>query len=61
MHCWWTSPRQSSPTARLGGAVEWVQPESPSFDDLEFEGAASVRAASVPISLWFTTSETTLS
>jgi len=45
----------------LGGAVEWAQPESPSFDDLAFEGAAAVRAASVPVSLWFTTSETPLS
>jgi hypothetical protein len=45
----------------LGGAVEWAQPESPSFDDLAFEGAASVRAASMPVSLWFTTSETPLS
>ena len=45
----------------LGGAVEWAQPESPSFDDLEFEGAAPARAASVPVSLWFTTSETPLS
>jgi hypothetical protein len=45
----------------LGGAVEWAQPESPSFDDLEFDGAASTRAASLPVSLWFTTSETPLS
>jgi hypothetical protein len=45
----------------LGGAVEWAQPESPSFDDLEFDGAAAVRAASVPVSLWFTTTETPLS
>jgi hypothetical protein len=45
----------------LGGAVEWAQPDSPSFDNLEFEGAASVRAASVPVSLWFTTTETPLS
>lgn len=45
----------------LGGAVEWVQPESPSFDDIDFEGAASVRAASVPVSLWFTTADTPLS
>jgi hypothetical protein len=45
----------------LGGAVEWAQPESPSFDDLEFEGAAAVRAASIPVSLWFTTGETPLS
>jgi hypothetical protein len=45
----------------LGGEVEWAQPESPSFDDLDFDGAASTRAASVPVSLWFTTSETPLS
>jgi hypothetical protein len=45
----------------LNGAVEWAQPESPSFDDLAFDGAASVRAASVPVSLWFTTRETPLS
>jgi hypothetical protein len=45
----------------LGAAVEWAQPESPSFDDLEVEGAAPVRAASVPVALWFTTTETPLS
>jgi hypothetical protein len=45
----------------LGGAVEWAQPEGPAFDDLEFDGAAAVRAASVPVALWFTTSETPLS
>lgn len=45
----------------LAGAVEWAQPESPSFDDLAFDGAASVRAASVPVSLWFTTADTPLS
>jgi hypothetical protein len=45
----------------LAGAVEWAQPQSPSFDDLDFEGASSVRAASVPVELWFTTSETPLS
>jgi hypothetical protein len=45
----------------LGGAVEWAQPETASFDDLEFEGAAPVRTASVPVSLWFTTGETPLS
>ncbi len=44
-----------------GGAVEWAQPESPSFDNLEFDGAATIRAASVPVSLWFTTSDTPLS
>ncbi|WP_439579328.1 hypothetical protein [Elioraea sp.] len=45
----------------LGGAVEWAQPDSPSFDTLDFDGAASVRMAAVPVSLWFTTDETPLS
>jgi hypothetical protein len=45
----------------LGGTLEWAQPESPSFDDLAFDGAASVRMAAVPVSLWFTTDETPLS
>lgn len=38
----------------LGGAVEWAQPNSASFEDVEFDGAAAARAASVPITLWFT-------
>ena len=38
----------------LGGAVEWTQPGSASFEDVEFEGAAAARAASVPVTLWFT-------
>jgi hypothetical protein len=38
----------------LGGAVEWAQPGAPSFDDVEAEGAAAVRAASVPVTLSFT-------
>jgi hypothetical protein len=38
----------------LGEAVEWVQPGAPSFDDAETEGAAAVRAASVPVTLSFT-------
>jgi len=38
----------------LGGAVEWAQPGSGSFEDVEFEGAAAARAAVVPITLWFT-------
>lgn len=45
----------------LGGAVEWAQPESPSFDDIDFDGAASARAAAIPVSLWFTTADTPLS
>jgi hypothetical protein len=38
----------------LGGAVEWAQPGSASFEDIEFEGAAAARAAAVPVTLWFT-------
>jgi hypothetical protein len=38
----------------LGGAVEWAQPGGPGFEDVEFEGAAAARAASVPITLFFT-------
>ena len=38
----------------LGGAVEWAQPGAPSFDDVETEGAAAARAASVPVTLSFT-------
>ncbi len=45
----------------LGGAVEWAQPGSASFDDVEFEGAAAARAASVPVTLFFTVAATPLS
>jgi hypothetical protein len=38
----------------LGGAVEWVQPGAPAFEDVEFEGAAAARAASIPVALLFT-------
>lgn len=38
----------------LGGAVEWAQPGSATFEDVEFEGAAAARAAAIPITLWFT-------
>ncbi|WPB83709.1 hypothetical protein [Sediminicoccus rosea] len=38
----------------LSGAVEWAQPGSASFEDVEFEGAAAARAAAIPITLWFT-------
>lgn len=44
----------------LGGAVEWSQPGGPSFTDAEFEGAAAARAATVPVTLWFTTTDTPL-
>ena len=38
----------------LGGAVEWAQPGAPDFEDVEVEGAAAARAASVPVALFFT-------
>ena len=38
----------------LGGAVEWAQPGAPDFEDVEFEGAAAARSASVPVTLFFT-------
>jgi hypothetical protein len=44
----------------LGGAVEWSQPGAPSFTDAEFDGAAAARAATIPVNLWFTTTDTPL-
>jgi hypothetical protein len=44
----------------LGGAVEWAQPGAPSFTDAEFDGAAAARAATIPVTLWFTTTDTPL-
>jgi hypothetical protein len=38
----------------LGGAVEWAQPGSADIENVEFEGAASARAASLPVTLFFT-------
>ena len=38
----------------LGGPVEWAQPGAPEFEDVEVEGAAAARAASVPVALFFT-------
>jgi hypothetical protein len=45
----------------VDGAVEPAQLEGPAFDDIKFAGAATVRAAFVPVSLCFTTPETPLS
>jgi hypothetical protein len=38
----------------FGGAVEWAQPGAPSFDYVETEGAATARAAAIPVTLVFT-------
>jgi len=45
----------------LGGAVEWAQAGAPSFEDVEFDGAAAVRAASVAVTLFFTAAGSPLS
>ncbi len=45
----------------LGGTVEWAQPGAPDFEEAEFESAAAVRAASVPVTLFFTVAATPLS
>ncbi|MCK8787267.1 hypothetical protein M0638_23110 [Roseomonas sp. NAR14] len=45
----------------LGGAVDWAQPGSPGFEDVEVEGAAAARAALVPVTLWFTAAGSPLS
>lgn len=44
----------------LGGAVEWCNPGSPSFEDAEFDGAAAPRVATVPVTLMFTAAGTPL-
>jgi len=38
----------------LGGAVEWAQPGAPDFEDVEVDGAAAARAATIPVTLVFT-------
>ena len=45
----------------LGGVVEWAQPGGATFEDVEFEGAAAARAASVPVTLFFTVAGSPLS
>jgi len=45
----------------LGDAVEWAQPGSAGFEDVEFEGAAAARAVSIPVTLFFTVVATPLS
>ncbi len=44
----------------LGGAVEWAHPGGATFTDVEFQGAAAARAASVPVTLWFTVASSPL-
>jgi len=44
----------------LGGAVEWSEPGAPLIEPLPVEGAAALKAALLPITLWFTAPDTPL-
>ena len=39
----------------LGGLVDWLEPSAPAPIDLPFEGAAAVKAATIPIRLVYAT------
>ncbi len=41
----------------LGGLCDWVEPEAPRPIDLAFEGAASLKAAVIPIVLHYSTAD----
>lgn len=41
----------------LGGLAEWVEAQAPDFDEEPTEGAATVRAARVPVLIRFFTSD----
>jgi hypothetical protein len=45
----------------LGGAVEWANAAAPDFEDVEFEGAAAARAATIPVTLFYTAAGSPLS
>ena len=42
----------------LGGLCDWVEAEAPQPLDLPIEGGASLKAASIPVVLHYTTSDT---
>jgi hypothetical protein len=44
----------------LGGAVEWSEPGPPLIEPVPVEGAAALKAALLPITLWFTAPDTPL-
>ena len=44
----------------LGGAVEWSEPGPPLIEPVSVEGAAALKAALLPITLWFTAPDTPL-
>ena len=44
----------------LGGAVEWSEPGPPLIEPVPVEGAATLKTALLPITLWFTAPDTPL-
>jgi hypothetical protein len=44
----------------LGGAVEWSEPGPPLIEPVPVDGAAALKAALLPITLWFTAPDTPL-
>lgn len=44
----------------LGGAVEWSEPGPPLIEPIPVDGAAALKSALLPISLWFTAPDTPL-
>ena len=41
----------------LGGLCDWVEAEAPQPVDLPFEGAASLKAAAIPVTLHYSTTD----
>lgn len=41
----------------LGGACDWVEALAPKFVDLPVEGAAAIRAATIPVMLHYSTTD----
>lgn len=41
----------------LGGACDWVEAQAPEFVDLPVEGAAAIRAATIPVMLHYSTTD----
>lgn len=41
----------------LGGLCDWVEPEAPASVDLPVEGAASLKAAVIPVVLYYTSAD----
>ena len=44
----------------LGGAVEWSEPGPPLIEPVPVDGAAALKSALLPITLWFTAPDTPL-